>query len=83
MRALSVRVALTGPAHLEIAKVSLQSHIEGTLHAGLPIFVWCVARRSFQQSHVGVDGKAAIKFVHRKTSWQQTTEFCSHVMIVL
>ena len=61
MRALSVRVELTGPAHLEIAKVAVQSHMEGTLHAGLPIFVWCVARRTKQQSHVGVDGKAEIQ----------------------
>ena len=83
MCALSVRVALTGLARPQIAKVALQSHMEGTLHAGHPIFVRCVARRTKQQSHVGVDGKAAIQFVHRNTGWQQTTEFCSHVMIVL
>ena len=82
MCALSVRAKLRGLAHPDIAKFAVQSHMEGTLHAGLPIFVWCVARRTKQQSHVGVDGKAAIQLVHRNTSWQQTTEFCSHVMIV-
>ena len=56
--------------------------MQGTLHTGLPIFVWCVARRTKQQSHVGVDGKAAIQLLHRKTTWQQTNEFRSHVMIV-
>ena len=57
MRALSVRVALTGPAHLEIAKVSLQYHMQRNAALRTSYFVWCVARRTKQQSHVAVDGK--------------------------
>ena len=38
MCALSVRVELTGLARPEIANVALQSHMEGTLHAGLILY---------------------------------------------
>ena len=53
-----MRVELTGLARPEIANVALQSRMEGTLHAGHLIFVWCVARRTVQQSHVGVTNSA-------------------------